>query len=77
MRLKLKTYYYLPSARQFENKFNLNPNLIIVAADKNLGYVCLDKTDLNKQYSLMNEKQHFGKSAIEESWYLTNTNALQ
>ena len=47
-------------------------NLIIVAADKNVGYVCLDKTDLIKQYSLINKKQHFGKSKIEESWYLTN-----
>ena len=72
MKLKLKTCHYLPSARQFEEKFNLNPNLIIVAADKNLGYVCLDNTELINQYSLINNKQHFGKSKIAESWYLTN-----
>ena len=72
MKLKLKTCHYLPSARQFEEKFKLNPNLIIVAADKNLGYVCLDKTELINQYSLINNKQHFGKSKIAESWYLTN-----
>ena len=63
MERELKRSGKLPSSRQFEGCFNLNPSLITVEADKNLGYVCLDKSDLLAQYSLINEKEHFGKTA--------------
>ena len=45
---------------------------IIVAGDKNIGYVCLDKEDLLSQYLKINEKQHFGKAIITETWYIKN-----
>ena len=54
------------------NLFKLNETQILIAADKNVGYVCIDKEDLLKQYDDINKKQHFGKVKIKEEWYLEN-----
>ena len=57
-----------------EQVFNLNKGQILVAADKNMGYVCIDTEDLLQQYEEINKKQHFGKINIREEWYLRNLN---
>ena len=57
-----------------EEIFNLNNDQILVAADKNMGYVCLDTEDLLKQYDDINMKQHFGKAIIKENWYIAQIN---
>ena len=44
---------------------------ILIAADKNMGYMCIDTTDLLEQYEDINRKQHFGKVIMKEDWYLT------
>ena len=62
----------LKTEKQIENIFKPKICQIIVAGDKNIGYVCLDKDDLLSQYLKINEKQHFGKAKIRESWYITN-----
>ena len=53
-----------------EKIFKLNQDQILIAADKNVGYVCMDKDDLLTQYTEINEKQHFGKVNIQEEWYI-------
>ena len=52
--------------------FKPNSDQILVAVDKNVGYVCMDKSDLLAQYDKINDKQHFGKTQITEDWYLKN-----
>ena len=53
-----------------EKIFKLNQDQILIAADKKVGYVCMDKDDLLTQYTEINEKQHFGKVNIQEEWYI-------
>ena len=43
---------------------------ILIAADKNMGYMCIDTTDLLEQYEDINRKQHFGKVIMKEDRYL-------
>jgi hypothetical protein len=62
----------LKTEKQIENIFKPGKSQIIVASDKNIGYVCLDKDDLLSQYLKINEKQHFGKTNITETWYIKN-----
>ena len=50
MRAKCKFQRNLPSNEHYVDSFILHPDLIIVGADKNLGYVCLRKRDLLEQY---------------------------
>ena len=64
----------LPTEQDLNSLFQLNQNQILVAADKNVGYVCMDKEDLLMQYDEINKKQHFGESKIKEDWYLKNIN---
>ena len=45
-------------------------------ADKNVGYVCVDKSDLLAQYDKINDKQHFGKTQITEDWKLEQHNGI-
>ena len=70
MKLRLKNQPQLHGDQNYEAMFDLGPDLIIVEADKNLGYVCLTTQDLLKQYELINLKQHFGKINIKETWYI-------
>ena len=58
----------LKTEKQIVDIFKPGKSQIIVASDKNLGYVCLDKDDLLSQYLKINEKQHFGKAYISETW---------
>ena len=58
--------------QKLDKIFQLNQDQILIAADKNVGYVCMDKDDLLKQYKEINEKQHFGKVNIREEWYIKN-----
>ena len=53
---------------------SLNMDQILIAADKNMGYVCIDPKDLWEQYEDINRKQHFGKVIMKEDWYLKNIN---
>ena len=62
----------LKTEKQIENIFKPGKSQIIVASDKNIGYVCLDKDDLLSQYLKINQKQHFGKTNITETWYIKN-----
>ena len=61
-----------PNYKNFEKTFELSDDKIIVEADKNVGYVCLYKTDLLDQYTKINIQQHFGAVNITEEWYLVN-----
>ena len=70
MKLRLTGQPQLHGVQNYDAMFDLGPDLIIVEADKNLGYVCLTTHDLVKQYELINLKQHFGKSKIKETWYI-------
>ena len=44
--LRNKNYGNLETQHQIEVVFKPNSDQILVAADKNVGYVCMDKTDL-------------------------------
>ena len=72
MRLRNKNHGNLASKKEIEEVVKPNSDQIVVAADKNVGYVCMDKTDLLTQYDKINAKQHFGKAKITEDWYLEN-----
>ena len=67
MRAKCKFQRNLPSNEHYVDSFILHPDLIIVGADKNLGYVCLRKRDLLEQYERINRQQH---NIITITWYL-------
>lgn len=74
-RCKIETQNFLKHLRNrnrmetdLEQIFNLNMDQILVAADKNMGYVCIVTTDLIKQYEDINKKQHVGKINIREEW---------
>ena len=69
--LKLAEFRFLPAMRTFEQSFNIDEDKIIIEADKNVGYVCIKKSDLFEQYSKINEQQHFGLRNISEEWYNT------
>ena len=56
--------------QRLEKIFKLIQDQILIAADKNIGYVCMDKDDLLTQYKEINEKQHFGQVNIREEWYI-------
>ena len=43
---------------------------IIISADKNVGFVCMDIDDLLIQYDKINVQQHFGKIDVDEGTYL-------
>ena len=60
--LRNKNYDNFETQHQIEEVFKPNSDQILVAADKNVGYVCMDKSDLLAQYDKINEKQHFGKT---------------
>ena len=53
-----------------QSDFSLNPNQIVVSADKNIGFVCMDVDNLWRQYSKINCQQNFGKVDILETDYL-------
>ena len=72
MQLRNKNYGNLSTKKEIEELVKPNSDQILVAADKNVGYVCMDKTDLLEQYDKINIKQHFGKAQITEDWYLRN-----
>ena len=40
--------------------------MIIIEADKNVGYVCIKKTELIEQYTKINIQQHFGSTNVSE-----------
>ena len=62
----------LPLQRDLKSIFNLDDDRLILEADKNVGYVCLLKSDIHLQYEKINKDQHFGKTSINENWYITN-----
>ena len=72
LRTRNINYGNLVTKQEIEEIFKPNSNQILVAADKNVGYVCMDKSDLLEQYVKINEKQHFGKTDISEDWYIKN-----
>ena len=53
--LRNKNYGNLETQHQIEVVFKPNSDQILVAADKNVGYVCMDKTDLLAQYDKIND----------------------
>ena len=63
---------HLRSEQEIEDIFHLNSNQVMLAGDKNIGYVCLDKEDLLDQYLKINNKQHFGETNIKKPWYINN-----
>ena len=56
--------------KTFEQSFNIGGDKIIIEADKTVGYVCINKSDLFDQYSKINKQQHFGSTSISEEWYI-------
>ena len=56
--------------KTFEQSFNIGGDKIIIEADKTVGYVCINKSDLFDQYSKINKQQHFGSTCILEEWYI-------
>ena len=72
MHLRNKNYGNLSTKKEIEELVKPSSDQILVAADKNVSYVCMDKTDLLEQYDKINVKQHFGKAHITEDWYLRN-----
>ena len=69
----LHSYLPAPSLRT-ESDFSKNCILpveqIILAADKNIGFVCLDVVDMLCQYELINVQQHFCKVTFDEPTYI-------
>ena len=53
--LRNKNYGNLETQHQIEVVFKPNSDQMLVAADKNVGYVCMDKTDLLAQYDKIND----------------------
>ena len=53
----------------FKTSFSLRPDQIIVAADKNIGFVCMYVDNILEHYSKINKQQHFGKVDISETDY--------
>ena len=43
---------------------------IVIAADKNVGFVCMDTVDYLSQYEKINVQQHFGQVNISEKSYI-------
>ena len=56
--------------KTFEQSFNIGGDKIIIEANKTVGYVCINKSDLFDQYSKINKQQHFGSTCILEEWYI-------
>ena len=54
----------------FQSHFSLQPDQIVIAADKNIGFVCMDIDDYLSQYEKINLLQHFGQVNISESCYI-------
>ncbi len=50
--------------------FDFDRSTIILESDKGLGYVLLSVQEVFRQYLLINNKQHFGKTQVTEEWYL-------
>ena len=46
--------------------------MIIIEADKNVGYVCIKKNDLIEQYTKINKQEYFGSTNVSEKWYILN-----
>ena len=61
---------FIQTESDFSKKFKLPVNQIILAADKNIGFVCMDTVDVLHQYVLINEQQHFGKVTFDEPTYI-------
>ena len=68
---KCSVNHSMETEAAFHQNFTLTNGQIIVSADKNLGFVCMDIDDLLHQYIKINEQQHFGKMDIDEETYLT------
>ena len=60
----------------FEEMFDPGPNLIILEDDENLGYVYLTIQYLLNQYELINVKHDFGKTTINDPWYIAMISCL-
>ena len=54
----------------FRSHFLLHPSQIVIAADKNVGFVCMDTVDYLSQYEKINVQQHFGQVNISEKSYI-------
>ena len=52
--------------------FDFDPNIIFLEGDKNLGFVCMTKSDLLDQYDKINKEQCFEQVRLIESEYLTD-----
>ena len=52
--------------------FAFDPNIIFLEGDKNLGFVCMTKSDLLDQYDKINKEQCFEQVRLIESEYLTD-----
>ncbi len=60
----------LPNETFYRKAFETNSKLIILEGDKNVRYVYIYLSDLLKQYVKINIHQHFGKTTIDEKWYI-------
>ena len=60
------------STKELDQLFNLDPNVIFLEGDKNVGFVCLNTKDLLVQYEKINKEQCFQKANIEEADYIEN-----
>jgi hypothetical protein len=52
--------------------FDFDPNVIFLEGDKNVGFVCMTKSDLLDQYDKINKEQCFEQVQLVESEYLTD-----
>ena len=69
--ISLKTPPNLEDGKVFRSHFKLHSQQIVIAADKNIGFVCMDKSDYLLQYEKINLQQHFGQVNLSESAYIT------
>ena len=69
--ISLKTPPNLEEGKVFRSHFKLHSQQIVIAADKNIGFVCMDKSDYLLQYEKINLQQHFGQVNLSESAYIT------
>ena len=68
--ISLDSKFDLENTDTFQSHFSLRPDQIVVAADKNIGFVCMDVDDYLSQYERINLQQHFGKVDVPEKLYI-------
>ena len=57
---------FLKTEAAFLQHFTLPEGQIIISADKNVGFVCMDFDDFLVKYDKINVQQHFRKIDVDE-----------